>query len=161
MTRLFIGLLLFIVIALATVSIYLKLSPEAISPNSTAEYNNAIAANWTSDLLKKHPYTLGSFSGVQSIPGNQYEVWITGRMVKDKNYDPKMIGVEIADTTLFARLSDNPVYYTQTGDQFGSDIEHEAIDPNKIMVGDSIAVRATYLDNFILVTEVRLLTRSK
>lgn len=153
-----------VIIFFTLLSIWLRPPSNNVSSNQevpglTATENNTAALVWVKELLNKYSHESETFSGIEAVAGNPTEIWIIGRKVENENRNSKIIGVENNYGKFFAKLIDNPVYSSQNGDTFNSMVKTTEIDPEDVRMGDFIAIRSTYLDNFGLAVEVRLLIR--
>ena len=112
--------------------------------------------SWTEIMLNNFPYKKGSYSGVMP-GGNKTEVWIVGKRISSPVFNSNYyIGVSNKWGQFFGRLTDNPVYSVQVGDNLNSESEIST-SSSGIKIGDPVGIRATYLDDFMTVSEVRLL----
>lgn len=120
---------------------------------------NTIASDWVSSMVKKSfPYKMGSYFGVQ-LAKNPDEVWIIGKRTGSNLY-PNNTYVGIVNDTgqYFVKIGPDTEYSTQVGDNFlGSG--SGPIGAGAILLGDNVAVRATFSFNFPQAVEVRKLVR--
>jgi hypothetical protein len=148
-----------IVLAGTTATIFLttKLQKQA-TKNSVATPTPISPENWIKNMLLKYPHLTGSFWGVEPTRSKQ-EIWIIGRRMKPTETTTRYFYLENDYVTIIAKLSSNPVYTSQTGDDFNKNTDLINIPATDIVVGDHVGIRTTYSENFPLILEVRKLIR--
>lgn len=109
-------------------------------------------------MLDKYPYIAGSYSGARQVLDSKTEIWMIGRRIKANIASDGYIGLENKYGNTYPAKSNSIKYTAQKGDDLEGANFH-VVSPGSILIGDFIALRMTFINNYGLVLEMRELLR--